>query len=45
MNAVISARESCLLLAWLASFRRHDLYTGSFKELGNLQYNAKGKAQ
>ncbi|MBC8487074.1 MAG: hypothetical protein H8D45_13680 [Bacteroidetes bacterium] len=36
MNAVINAEETCLLSAWQASFRWHELYPGSITEPGNL---------
>ena len=36
MDAVISTAATCLLAVRQASFRRHELYLGSFMELGNL---------
>jgi hypothetical protein len=46
MHAVISIAETCLLAIWQASFRRHELYSGSITELGNLNSDVlKGKAQ
>lgn len=45
MNAVINAEGTCLLSAWQASFRWHELYLGSITELGNLHNDVKGNAQ
>ncbi len=45
MYAVINAEDTCLLSAWQASFRWHELYSGSKTELGNLHCNVKGNAQ
>ncbi|MCH8233986.1 MAG: hypothetical protein IIB82_15275 [Bacteroidetes bacterium] len=40
-----NVEETCLLSAWQASFRWHELYLGSITELGNLHDDAKGNAQ
>ena len=45
MNAVINAKVTCLLFAWQASFRWHDLYLGSIMELGNLHGDDKRNVQ
>lgn len=36
MYTVINTEGTCLLSVWQASFRRRELYLGSFTELGNL---------
>ena len=41
MDAVISMEEACLLAIRQASFRRHELYSGSVTELGNLDIDAR----
>jgi group II intron reverse transcriptase/maturase len=41
----ISAAETCLLAAWQASYRRHEVYSGLVMEQRKSYKNAKGKAQ
>jgi hypothetical protein len=45
LEAIPSLEVTCLLSIRLASFRRHDLYSGLITELGNLSCNVKGNAQ
>ena len=43
--AVISSKETCLLLERSPALRWHDFHTGFYKELGNQSLDAKGAVQ